>query len=77
MKATMTKSKTSLPWGVEIELVTGRCLYIGAKNIIASIDEVEIVVNETNSITLPRAAVRKIMIMVADDDKEPGDESDS
>lgn len=72
------KRKTKLPWGVELELESGRCIYMGAKDVIASGNEIEIVVNETNSISLPRKAVRRILIMVSQDErKETGDGSAS
>lgn len=66
---TVTKNtpEVSLPWGVEVELVQGRCIYIGAKDVIASADTLEIVINDTNTISLPRNTIRKIMIMVTDD----------
>lgn len=63
MSITVADNKEVLPWGIEIELVKGRCIYMGATHVIANKDEIKIVVNDMNSITLPKTSVRKIMMM--------------
>jgi len=77
MTITVAKKETVLPWGVEIELAEGRCVYMGAKAVLASDDNIEVVVNDTHSISLPRHAVRKIMMMVSPDEQgtESGEEA--
>lgn len=77
MITAVVSKETVLPWGVEIELVEGRCVYMGAKAVLATGDDVEIVVNSNNSITLPRRAVRKIMMMVSQDEQGTGTREES
>lgn len=77
MTTTVAKKDIILPWGVEIELVEGRCVYMGAKTMIVSDNLIEVIVNNTNSIQLPRKSVRKIMIMVTPYEQRTEDGSDS
>jgi len=56
------KQKT-FPWGVEIELVNDRCIYLAAKNIVTDEKSVKLIINDTNSIEIPKSSIRKILIM--------------
>jgi len=65
MISTVTKTgkKALLPWGVEIELFNGRCVYISAKMVKTDAANVHIKVNDDNVISVPRDGVRKILMM--------------
>lgn len=60
---TKTTNKALLPWGVEIELFNGRCVYVSAKMVQTDASDVHIKVNDDNVISVPRDGVRKIMMM--------------
>jgi hypothetical protein len=64
MKTVVTeKTPKLLPWGVEIELVNDRCIYMSAQKVSTHADHVDIVVNESNVISIPKESIRKLLIM--------------
>ncbi len=74
MKVIVTTRKNKiLPWGVEIELMDGRCIYMSAEAVNTFSDRVEIVIDSDsgNMITVPKVGIRKILIMGSDvDDRQ-------
>ena len=58
-----TRKKTLLPWGIEVELFNGRCIYVSAKMVVTSETEVHITVNDDNVISVPKDGIRKILMM--------------
>lgn len=70
MKTVMAKKKKkkSFPWGIEMELTNGRCIYVSARSVEVNGSRVDISVNNNNIITVPRKSVRKIMLMRCVDD---------
>jgi hypothetical protein len=65
---TKANKQTLLPWGVEIELFNGRCVYISAKMVHTDANNVHIKVNDDNTISVPREGVRKILMMCSNGD---------
>ena len=71
MKAIVAKRKNkALPWGIEFELQDGRCIYMSATHINTYEDRVDVIVGDASSISVPRASIRKILIMGNTDAEE-------
>ncbi|MHA2064749.1 MAG: hypothetical protein ACXABY_10280 [Candidatus Thorarchaeota archaeon] len=71
MKVIVANRKNKiLPWGVEIELMDGRCIYLSAEAVNTLSDRVDVVIDVTsgNKISVPKAGIRKILIMGTDND---------
>ena len=60
---TKIRKKILLPWGVEVELLNGRCIYVSAKMVVTDDTDVHITVNDDNVISVPKAGIRKILMM--------------
>jgi len=54
-----------LPWGIEIELLNGRCVYMPASKINTKEDGIDITVNSDVVISIPKSSIRKILILGA------------
>ena len=64
MHAAVTKSKNeTLPWGIEVELVSDRCVYMSARKIITHEGHIDIIVNDDNVISIPKESIRKMLIL--------------
>ena len=69
MKVIVAKRKNKiLPWGVEIELIDGRCIYMSAEAVTTLPDRVDVVISSGNKISVPKTGIRKILIMGTDID---------
>jgi hypothetical protein len=71
MKVAVTNKRAKLlPWGVEIELVNDRCIYMSAQSVSTNKDCVDIVINDNNVISIPKKSIRKLLIMGSNDGQE-------
>ena len=73
MKVIVAKRKNKiLPWGVEIDLMDGRCIYMSAEAVNTFPDRVDVIINieSGNKISIPKVGIRKILIMGSDIDYE-------
>ena len=61
----------TFPWGVEIELFNDRCIYMSANSVVICENKIDVIINDSNVISIPKKSIRKILIMGSETEDEP------
>jgi len=65
----MTNSNV-MPWGIEVELFNGRCVYLAANAVRTDNEEVRIKISDGNVISVPKNNIKKILLMCSNEPEE-------